>query len=77
MDPLLAKAEPVSDTGGTSVITYFKKCNNHSTAAVREKSEKNMGTIALQTPMTAVKEGEEVLQMVEQRFLCRPWRRTW
>lgn len=76
MDPPLANAEPVSDTGGISVITFFKKLNNHSTAAVREKSEKNTEKIALQTPMPAVKEGEEVLQMLEQRFFFRAWRRT-
>lgn len=69
-------AEPVSDTGSTSMITFFKKCNNHCTAAVRKKSEKNMGKTALWTPRPAVKEGEEMLQMLEQRFFCRTRRRT-
>lgn len=40
---------------------------------MREKIEKNMEKMALQTD---VKEGEEVVQMLEQRFLCRRWRRA-
>lgn len=51
------------------MITYFKKHNNHSTAAVREMNEKNMEKIAVWTSMSAVKEEEEVLQMLEQMLL--------
>jgi len=31
----------------------------------------------LQTPRSVQKEGEEVLQELEQRFPCRPWSRPW
>ena len=40
MDLLLAKAEPISDAGGASVITYLRKGKKHCTAAVGERSEK-------------------------------------
>ena len=33
-DPLLAKAEPISDAGSISVITYLRKGKKHCAAAV-------------------------------------------
>jgi len=42
---------------------------------VRERNEKNVSERALQTPRSVKKEGEEVLQVVDQRFPCSPWRR--
>jgi len=44
-------------------------------AAVRERSEKHMRETAPQTPRSVKKEGEEVLQAAEQRFLCHLCRR--
>ena len=35
-----------------------------------------MRATTLQTPRSVKKEGEEVLQALEQRFLCSPWRLT-
>ena len=36
-DPPLAKAKPISDAGGTSVVTYLRKGKKHCAAAVREE----------------------------------------
>jgi len=39
--PLLAKVEPISDGGNTSVIMYLKRGNKKTcTRAARERSEK-------------------------------------
>jgi len=40
MDPLLAKAEPISDIGSTSVTIYLRNSENRCAAAVTKKSEK-------------------------------------
>lgn len=42
MNPLLAKAKTINDIGSTSVITHLRKGRTYCTAAVRERSEKNM-----------------------------------
>jgi len=39
MDPLLAKAEPISDGGSASGITYLRRGEKTCTAAARERSE--------------------------------------
>ena len=39
-DPLLAKAEPIRDAGGASVITYLRKGEKYCAAAVRRGSKK-------------------------------------
>jgi len=39
-DPLLLKAEPITDAGSTSVITCLRKGKKGSAAAGRERSEK-------------------------------------
>ena len=41
-DPLLAEAEPISNSGSTSVITYLRKGKEVTAVAVaaRERSEK-------------------------------------
>ena len=41
MDPLLAKAEPISDSGSASVITYLRKGKSYCAAAIAagERSE--------------------------------------
>ncbi|GAB0210172.1 hypothetical protein GRJ2_003483000 [Grus japonensis] len=36
-DPLLAKAEPISDSGSTSVITYLRRGKNCCTTAAAER----------------------------------------
>ena len=36
-DPPLAKAEPISNAGGASVVTYLRKGKNQCAAAVREE----------------------------------------
>ena len=76
-DPLLAKVEPTSGVGHTSVVTYLRKGKNCCTAAVWEKSEKNVRETALRIPESMKKEGEGVLQAPEQRFPCSPWWRPW
>ncbi|PKU45778.1 vps10 domain-containing receptor 2 [Limosa lapponica baueri] len=57
-DPPLAKADPVSDAGGASVITYLRKGKKCCAAVVRERSEKNMRERALKTPRPVKKEGK-------------------
>jgi len=42
----------------------------------QRKREKKWET-ALQSPRSVKKEGEEVLQLLEQRFPCSPWWRPW
>lgn len=42
MDPALAKAEPLSKTGGISVITYLRKGKKCCTAAMGVRSEKSV-----------------------------------
>ena len=72
-DPLLAKAEPISDGGSASVITYLRRGKYCCATAVgRQEGEDVRGT-TLQTPRSVKKEGEEVLQGLEQRFSCSPW----
>jgi len=39
-DPLLAKAEPISDSGDTSVTTHLRKGKKCYSATVRKRSEK-------------------------------------
>lgn len=69
MDPLLAEAEAVSQAGGASGKAYLRaKCST----AVRGAGESVWET-ALETLRS---ERQEVLQILEQRFLpCSSWRR--
>jgi len=39
MDPLLAKAEPISDGGSASGMTYLRKREKTCTVAAGERSE--------------------------------------
>lgn len=50
MDPLLAKAELISDDGDTQITTYLRKGKKHYMAAVRERSQKKIIETAPQTP---------------------------
>jgi len=63
MELLLAKAEPISDGGSASGITYLR----------RGKKGEHVRETALQTPRSGKKQGEEVLQVPEKRvFPCSP-----
>ena len=76
MDLPLAKAEPISDSDSTSVITYLrrgKKKKQNDSCSRREESEYVRET-TLQTPMSMKKEGEECQNWV---FPCSPWWRPW
>jgi len=75
VDLLLAKAMPISNTGGTSAIAYLRKGKKGCVAAVREECE-NVRETTLQSPRSVQKEGEEVLQAPEQSP-CSPCRRPW
>lgn len=77
MNAALAKAEPISDTGNVSVITYLRKGEKCCTAASGREEWENMRETSLQTPRTLEKQREEVLQVPGQRFLCSLWYRPW
>jgi len=67
-DPPLAKADPISNTVGTSVVIYLRNGKIHCTGAVR-----GLRICERQNPAdTDVSEEgeEEVLQAPEQRFPC-------
>jgi len=71
MDPSLAKAKPISDGGSASVITYLRRGKNCEEMAVEREERDYMRETTLQTPRSVKKEGEEVLEMPEQRvFPC-------
>lgn len=54
-DLLLPKAAPISNAGGTSVVTYVRKGKN-TEAAVRVRREENARETTLQTPRLAKRE---------------------
>lgn len=62
------KLSPISDAGGTSVITYLGQGKKCCAAAMRERNKKNMRETTPQTPKSVRSEGEEVLQAPEQGF---------
>lgn len=77
MEVLLAKTGRVREADNASVMTYLRRKSKQSYRVlllVREEEEvrtyegKNMGT-----PKSVEKKGEEVLQVLELRFLCRLW----
>jgi len=69
MDPQLAKAEPISDGGSASVVTYLRRKKNLHKGIFQPER----GLRALQTLTRVKKEGEDVLQVLEQRFPCSLW----
>jgi len=73
MDPPLAKAEPISDAGSASVITYLrrerKKLHNFTAAERRVRCERNSSA---DSKVSEEGGGEEVLQALEQRLPCSP-----
>jgi len=77
VDPLQDTPEPISPDDRAAVITYLRKHKIYCVAAVRERSEKNMREKSLLTPRSVEKEEEEVLHMLEQRFLFSSWSRPW
>ncbi|KAK4823897.1 hypothetical protein QYF61_007962 [Mycteria americana] len=71
----LAKAEPISDGGSASVIMYLRR-GGGGTVQHQQQSEEESEYVretTLQTPKSVKKEGEEVLQVQEQRLPCSPW----
>lgn len=56
LDPLLPKAEPISEAGDTSVTINLRKSKNHCAGAVRERNRKNVRERTLQTTRSVKKE---------------------
>lgn len=65
-DPELAKPEPISKAGGTSLPTYLRREKN--VQQLWDGSENKWEKHPCRPP--TVKEGEDVLQPPEQRFPC-------
>jgi len=68
-DPLLAKAEPISDGGSTSGITELRRgkkllCNSSCSQRGVRRCESNSSA----DPEASAEGGQEVLQVLEQRF---------
>jgi len=61
-DLLLAKAEPISDSGSASGIT----CLRHCCALAAEERSDNMRETTLQTPRSVKKEREELCIQVSK-----------
>ncbi|TRZ23320.1 hypothetical protein HGM15179_003786 [Zosterops borbonicus] len=77
MDMLLAKAGPKRHDGNTSLITYLRRNQKERSGTVlfpaREEEEvRTCEENNMETPRSAQKEGQELLQAPELRFLCRP-----
>jgi len=70
-DLLLVKAEPISDGGSASVITYLRR---KKYPAQGHFLQQEGGVRILQMPRSVKKER---LQAPEQRFACSPWSRPW
>jgi len=75
MDQALAKAEPISDSGSTSGITFKTGRKIAGQQQQPKKQCKHVRETTLQTPMSVKKEGEKVLQALEQRISFSPWSR--
>lgn len=65
-DLLLDKAQPISNGDSAFVMTYLRKQEKLLQNSSWERSEN------LQTPRSEKKEGQELLQLQEQRFPCSP-----
>jgi len=71
MDPLLAKANDISDSGSASVITYISSGKICWKTAIEREERDYVRETTLQTLRSVKKEGQEVLQVPEQSFfLC-------
>ncbi|KAK4811066.1 hypothetical protein QYF61_016352 [Mycteria americana] len=73
-DPLLAKAEPVSDADGASMITYLRKGKNQcATAAeyVNVNSREYVSETTMQTPRAGPSQGEEDEELVDETETTR------
>lgn len=66
MEPPLAKVNTISGGGGTSVITYLRRGKKICTVAARREEKKYVRETTWQTPRSVNKEGEEMLQALEQ-----------
>lgn len=74
MDPLLAEAEVISNSGSTSEITDWRR-GKHCCVIAAEEGRKNMWDTALQAPRLVKTEWQKVLKTSGQRFPRRPWGR--
>lgn len=68
MDPMQGTAEPLSQEGGDSGKTYARK----GTAIERDDQIRNVREPALKTPKSEKKEGEEMVQALEQISILQP-----
>lgn len=66
MDPTVAKTEPSSNASGISVKTHLRRGNKHCPRATIERSEENVQKKQPCRHRSVKKEGEEVLQELEQ-----------
>jgi len=73
IDLLLAKAEPISNSGSTSMTTYLRRGKKPAQCQLQQERGKRMCETTQQAPRS-VREGEEVLQVPEQRFPYSSWR---
>lgn len=76
-DPLLSKAEPISEAGGTSMEMRLRKGKIRCVAVLRERGmrKKKLKITALQAPRSMKKGWEEMLQALEQGLPQSPWKR--
>ena len=76
MGMLLAKTGPIREAGNASVMTYSRRKSKQSHAALLVREEEKVRTCErnnMETPRSVEKEGQEVLQVPELRFLCSLW----
>ena len=76
-DLLLTKAKPVSEGGSASGRKLLRRGKICCERAFERGEWDYMRERALQTPGSVKKEGEEVLQALDQRFSCSLWWRPW
>lgn len=75
--PKQTSCRSISEPGGASMITYFRKDDKRLHSSSERDKLKNVKETTMQTPRSVNKEEEEVLQVLEQRFPCSPRRRSW
>lgn len=73
IDPLLAKAESISNVACASVITYLRRYKNCCSGAAGREEWEYVRETTVQTPKRVKKKGDEVLQVPEQRIPCSLW----
>lgn len=75
--PLLAKAEPTSDVGSTSVTAYLMRVEQKTKPAQRQLKLERGARIRERSnsanSKTSEEGGENMLQAPDQRLPCSPW----